>query len=107
MYDQLYLWANNNFISLSIGIFIVVFVLVIILSCIKPDRKFYLCWGILFSVYVLLLVFITVISRTNIHQSVVVKKIRFHYIFLSRPDTGLPWEDIANVMLFIPMGIFL
>ena len=51
-----------------------------------------------------ILAFITVISRSDIHQSVVVGRLRFHYIFISKPDTGLPWEDIANVILFIPMG---
>lgn len=54
-----------------------------------------------------ILAFITVISRSDIHQSVVVGRLRFHYIFISKPDTGLPWEDIANVILFIPMGVLI
>lgn len=85
----------------------VVFMLVIISAMIKPCSKLRLWWCILFIIYLLLLAFITVISRRDIQQSVVVREIRFHYVFLSRPDAGLPWEDVANVILFIPMGVFL
>ena len=107
MYNQLYLWANNNFKLLCICILVVVFVMVFISALMKQGRRMYICWIILFIVYLLMLAFITVISRSDIHQSVFVGRLRFHYIFISTPDIGLPWEDIANVILFFPMGVFL
>ena len=107
MYNQLYLWAKNNFKLLCICILVVVFVIVFISALMKQGRRMYICWIILFIVYLLMLAFITVISRSDIHQSVFVGRLRFHYIFISTPDIGLPWEDIANVILFFPMGVFL
>lgn len=107
MYNQLYLWANNNFKLLCICILVVVFAMVFISALMKHRRRMHICWISLFIVYLLMLAFITVISHSDIHQSVVVGRLRFHYIFISKPDTGLPWENIANVILFIPMGVFL
>lgn len=107
MYNQLYLWANNNFKLLCICILVVVFAMVFISALMKPGRRMHICWIILFIVYLLMLAFITVISRSDIHQSVVVGRLRFHYIFISKTDIGLPWEDIANIILFIPMGFLI
>lgn len=76
-------------------------------SCMQHSKFIYLCWVFASILYLGSLLFITIISRQNIHQPIVVKELRFHYIFISRPDPGMPWEDVANVILFIPMGAFL
>lgn len=79
-----------------------------VLASVKKDIKcINVLWNVMFSIYLLFLIFITILSRQDIHQSVVVKDICFRYIFISRPDVGVSWEDIANVILFLPMGIFL
>ena len=82
MYNQLYLWANNNFKLLCICILVVVFAMVFISALMKHRRRMHICWISLFIVYLLMLAFITVISHSDIHQSVVVGRLRFHYIFI-------------------------
>ena len=84
MYNQLYLWANNNFKLLCICILVVVFAMVFISALMKHRRRMHICWISLFIVYLLMLAFITVISHSDIHQSVVVGRLRFHYIFISK-----------------------
>ena len=86
---------------------ITMIVLMIFSSCMQHSKFIYLCWVFAAILYLGSLLFITIISRQNIHQPIVVKELRFHYIFISRPDPGMPWEDVANVILFIPMGAFL
>lgn len=107
MYTQLYIFANQNLKQLCAIMLITMIVLIIFSSCMQHSKFIYLCWVFAAILYLGSLLFITIISRQNIHQPIVVKELRFHYIFISRPDPGMPWEDVANVILFIPMGAFL
>ena len=63
MYNQLYLWANNNFKLLCICILVVVFAMVFISALMKHRRRMHICWISLFIVYLLMLAFIRGIIR--------------------------------------------
>lgn len=107
MYQNMYAWADNNFIMLAAAIIVFLFIFMILAVIYEKSGFMKFCWKFFLIGYLVTLVIVTLASRNRLAQPMIVKLISFHYVFISRPDTGFMWEDFANVLMFIPYGVLL
>lgn len=107
MYKSMYAWADDNFIMLATAIILFLFIFMILAVIYEKSGFMKFCWKFFLIGYLVTLVIVTLASRNRLAQPMLVRKISFHYVFISRPDTGFMWEDFANVLMFVPYGVLL
>lgn len=107
MYQNIYRWVSGNFYPFSAGILLTLFALEILgkhRSACKGARTF---WKSVFMCYLLGVLFLTLGSRIRTEGHEPNLKIHWKDMFLADWGRGrIPWEDFANVILFLPFGIF-
>ncbi len=107
MYQTIYHWASSHFWPVSIGI--VLFLVLLEAAGIhkKPGKASAILWTCAFLGYLSAVLFLTLGSRTRIEQRYLNLKIHWEAILMALQGKGrLPWEDLANIILFLPLGIF-
>lgn len=108
MYDMIYDWTKFYYPQIAIAELIVVLCLGIILSLllIRRCRKWIFALGL--SCYIFFVIILTLGTRERRGYSIVITKIHWQNILWMFQDGVLPdWEDICNIFLFLPIGVFL
>ncbi len=107
LYEQLFNWVENHFYFLGSMLLILLIVGVTILALARESIiKRNVVRGCTIG-YAIILYLITFGMRMEKRQATLVLEVRWiEYEFLSKCDSTLIWGDFANVLLFIPYGIF-
>ena len=108
MYIIIYDWANIHFQTI-IFICIIGMIMLTVLSMIKGSMR--IVWVLIVFIafiYILALVYVTLGARTQSKNYVYnIEPLWTYYDIIINKKYYLLWEDVANAMMFLPLGMFL
>ena len=107
MYQNIYRWMSGNFYPFSIGMLLMLLLLEILGKHGKRSRAAKLFWNGAFAAYLLGVLFLTLGLRIRTDRHEQNLKLHWENVILAVQGRGrIPWEDLANIILFLPFGVF-
>lgn len=106
MYRTIYDYMSHHFYAVCITVLLVLMGLKLMNIYWKKKRVITVIWWLVLGIYLLGVLFLTLGSRIHLQRRYLDLQIHWQYIVLAlKGNARLVWEDAANVVLFLPLGM--
>lgn len=106
MYQTIYHWASSHFYPVSAGILLFLFLMETAGVHKKRSKAAAILWQWAFFGYLSAVLFLTLGSRVRTDGHEPNLQLHWEIVILAVQGRGpVPWEDLANIILFLPFGI--